>query len=266
MNNLIPKKIHYVWVGGKEKPDLVKRCIESWKKHCPDYEIIEWNDVVLEKIDNIYVKQAYENKKWAFVSDYLRLWVLYNYGGFYFDTDLEVTNNIDRFLEYKLVMGYEIWNGEISPLTAFLGAEKRNNVVRDLLDLYTDLPFIKNGEMDETTNVLRLSRWLGEKYDFNKPYDGTQFTKIKDDLVIFPYWFFCTPENNKENYSIHHFNGSWIDPYIRKTILKFGKYKIVRYKKRLGIEGTYLPLISGEKKVCEIIVTDKRKYCLIQSN
>ena len=106
MNNLIPKKIHYVWVGGKEKPDLVKKCIESWKKHCPDYEIIEWNDDVLKKIDNLYVKQAYENKKWAFVSDYLRLWALYHYGGFYCDTDLEITNNIDRFLEYNPLQVY----------------------------------------------------------------------------------------------------------------------------------------------------------------
>ena len=97
MRSLIPNKIHYVWVGGKEKPDLVKKCIESWKKHCPDYEIIEWNDDVLKEIDNLYVKQAYENKKWAFVSDYLRLYALYNYGGFYFDTDLEITNSIDRF-------------------------------------------------------------------------------------------------------------------------------------------------------------------------
>ena len=94
---MIPKIIHYVWVGNNEKPEIVLKCIESWKKYCPDFEIIEWNNDSLKEIDNKYVSQAFECKKWAFVSDYLRLYALKNFGGFYFDTDLEITNRLDNF-------------------------------------------------------------------------------------------------------------------------------------------------------------------------
>ena len=100
---MIPKKIHYVWVGTAEKPDSVIKCIESWKKYCPDYEIIEWGNEEFEKIKNKYARQAFENKKWAFVSDYIRLYALYNHGGIYLDTDVEITQNIDRFLVHDFV-------------------------------------------------------------------------------------------------------------------------------------------------------------------
>ena len=264
MNNLIPKKIHYVWVGGKEKPELVKKCIDSWKKYCPDYEIVEWNDDVLQQIDNLYVKQAYENKKWAFVSDYVRLWVLYHFGGFYCDTDLEITNSIESFRKHKMIIGFEIWNGEVSPLTALIGSEKGNKIIKAWLELYDDIPFIKNGEMDETTNVVRVSRWLQEVYDFKKPYDGTRLTKLREDVLIFPYWFFCTSENDKENYAIHHFNGSWLDPYVRKCKLSLGKYKLVRFRKRAKIKGDTLPILNNEIKICQFSFWGI-KWCVLKS-
>ncbi|MBQ7884186.1 MAG: hypothetical protein IJ320_07520 [Phascolarctobacterium sp.] len=198
MNSYIPKKIHYVWVGDKEKPALVESCIQSWRKYCPDYEIIEWGNDILKTINNTYVQEAYENKKYAFVSDYLRLYVLYKYGGFYFDTDLEITNNIDKFREYDaLVLGYEIWNGEVSPLTALIGSTKGNNVIREILNLYDNITFIKNGDLDETTNVVRIAKFLEERYGFKQPYDGTKFTKLKEDIVIFPYYFFVHQKTEK---------------------------------------------------------------------
>ena len=93
------KKIHYCWFGGNQKSDLILKCIDSWKKFMPDYEIIEWNESNFDINCNTYVKEAYNSKKWAFVSDYVRLWVIYNFGGIYFDTDVELINNIDDLLD-----------------------------------------------------------------------------------------------------------------------------------------------------------------------
>ena len=86
---MIPKKIHYCWFGGNEKSKLAKKCINSWKKYCPDYEIIEWNEENFKKNKNAYTRYCFENRKWAFLSDYVRLWVVANFGGIYFDTDVE---------------------------------------------------------------------------------------------------------------------------------------------------------------------------------
>ncbi len=139
---MIPKIIHYVWVGDNEKPEIVLKCINSWEKFCPDYKIIQWNKNSFKEIDNLYVKQAFECKKWAFVSDYLRLYALKQYGGFYFDTDLEITNSLDIFLNNNFVSGFENFNGKISPIiTALIGAGKGNSVICELLKEYDDIPF-----------------------------------------------------------------------------------------------------------------------------
>ena len=130
---MIPKKIHYVWVGNQPKSKLVKACIKSWKKYCSDYEIIEWNNDALMNIDNQYVREAFEEKKWAFVSDYLRLYALKTQGGFYCDADLEITNLLDEFLNLDFVTGYENYKGNIAPITALMGASKDNKIITDLL-------------------------------------------------------------------------------------------------------------------------------------
>ena len=97
---MIPKKIHYCWFGGNEKSKLAKKCINSWKKYCPDYEIIEWNESNFDVTKNDYLKFCYENKKWAFLSDLARLMIIYSEGGIYFDTDVEMIKNID-FLDNR---------------------------------------------------------------------------------------------------------------------------------------------------------------------
>lgn len=104
---MIPKIIHFVWVGGAPKPDLVLQCINTWRRFCPDYTIMEWGNDCLGEIDNQYVHEAFHEKKWAFVSDYIRLWALKKYGGFYFDSDLEITQDIDEFRKHKFVTGYD---------------------------------------------------------------------------------------------------------------------------------------------------------------
>lgn len=208
---MIPKIIHYVWVGENEKPELVQNCINSWKKHCPDYKFIEWNNESLKQIDNLYVTQAFECKKWAFVSDYLRLYALKNHGGFYFDTDLEITNNIDKFTKYSYVTGFEEFNKKIAPITAFIGAEKDNKIISDLLAEYENIEFIKNGKMDCTTNVTRISKYLTKTYNIELNANPNIELSIDENSKIFPVYYFCKKYDNKENYSIHHYNGSWID-------------------------------------------------------
>ena len=115
---MIPKKIHYTWFGHGEKPKLAKKCIASWKKYCPDYEIIEWNEDNFDVNMNPYTKMCYEQKKYAFLSDYVRLLVVYEQGGIYFDTDVEVINNIDFLLNEEAFIGFEID-----------GTEKQNGIV-----------------------------------------------------------------------------------------------------------------------------------------
>ena len=104
---MIPRKIHYCWFGRAQKPRLAIRCIESWKKFCPDFEIIEWNEDNFDVNQNAYSRYCYENKKWAFLSDYVRLAVVAKYGGVYFDTDVEAVRNIDDLLNYDAFYGFE---------------------------------------------------------------------------------------------------------------------------------------------------------------
>ena len=214
---MIPKIIHYVWVGNSPKTELVLKCIESWKKFCPDYEIIEWNNDSLKEINNLYVNQALEAKKWAFVSDYLRLYALKKFGGFYFDTDLEITQNIDEFLNNEFVSGYENWRGYYSPITALMGAKKDNKIISDLLGEYDNLRFVDEfGAMDLTPNTQRITNYFEKKYNLKPPYNSDEKVELGNDGVIYPSNYFCTPQKDKINYSIHHFNGSWKEDFDDK--------------------------------------------------
>ena len=148
--NKIPKKIHYCWFGNNELPEEQKKYIETWKKHCPDYEIKEWNEKNFDINSNKYVKEAYEAKKFAFVSDYVRLHALYNEGGIYMDTDIEVLKSFDVFLKHTAFIGFE----DLKHIgTGVIGAEKGNKWIRLLLKDYDNISFYtKNGEIDLTTN------------------------------------------------------------------------------------------------------------------
>ena len=104
---MIPKKIHYCWFGGNPYPDDFKQYLESWKENCPNYEYIEWNEKTFDIKCNKYVEEAYTSKKWAFVTDYVRLWAIYNFGGIYMDTDVEVLKPLDSFLLNEAFSGFE---------------------------------------------------------------------------------------------------------------------------------------------------------------
>ena len=235
---MIPKKIHYCWFGKNPLPEIAKKCIATWKKFCPDYEIIEWNEKNFDINSNAYVREAYENKKWAFVSDYVRLYALYNYGGIYMDTDVQVLKPLDFFLNEQAFSGFEAYD---RVPTGIMGAEKNHPFFRMLLDYYTDRRFVLNdGKFDYTTNVEVITRYCTER--------GLLLNNTKqavEGFTLYPFDYFCPKDyDTKEirltenSYTIHHFDGSWmpksqkIKEKIQKLIGKKMTNKVVEFKKK----------------------------------
>lgn len=219
---MIEKKIHYIWFGKNPLSPLALKCIESWKKYCPDYEIIEWNESNFDINSNQYVKEAYENKKWAFVSDYVRLYVLYYYGGIYMDTDVEVLSSLDPYLKNKAFSGFE--KAEQVP-TGIMASEKNHPFFKKLLDYYNDRPFIKeDGSLDLTTNVTTITNYfLEEGLELNNQLQTVA------DVTLYPNDYFCPKDCvtgkinlTKNTVTIHHFDGSWV-PQKNKVKAKIQK-------------------------------------------
>lgn len=219
---MIPKVIHYCWFGGNEKPEPLLKCIESWKKFCSDYEIIEWNESNYDFKNHEFMSKAYENKKWAYVSDVARLDIIYNHGGIYLDTDVEIIRNIDELLNNKSFFGLELELSSYYVNTGLgFGAEQYNPVVKKMLDEYNDVKFINDANNPlipcPVYNTNALSK-LGLSIDEDKMYE-------LEDTVIYPTDYFCPKNfftgviNTTDNtYSIHHFSASWHEKEIRKRI------------------------------------------------
>lgn len=195
---MIPKIIHYCWFGNGEKSELIERCMDSWKKYMPDYEIIEWNENNFDVNFIPFVKQAYINKKWAFVSDYVRAYALYNYGGIYLDTDVEITNTFDDFLPHGAFSGFE---KKGLSFTAVWGAKAKHHWPKKVLDFYERLHF--NNQIN--TNI--ITAILEKDYGIDKSIDDLQI--YNNDVYIYPSNYFCV--EMFKNYAIHHFEGSWDD-------------------------------------------------------
>jgi len=244
MENKIPKILHYVWVGGNPLTPLAEKCIESWKKFCPDYEIIRWDESNFDIESNLYCKQAYDNKKWAFASDYMRLWVLHEHGGIYMDTDVEVTKPLDKFLSLPAFSGFE--KKEYIP-TGIIAAAKGNLWTKKMLSYYdNDKSFIKpNGSLDLTTNVVTITNMTKEMYPELR-LDGTE--QHLEHVSFYPADFFCPIDlktkiltETKNTHTIHHFSGSWLHRGVMYKTLRcfkkmFGQHREESYKKRKKIE------------------------------
>ena len=223
---MIPKTIHYCWFGGNPLPKSAEDCIRSWEKHCPDYEIIEWNETNFDIDSNLYTKQAYENKKWAFITDVVRLYALYNYGGIYMDTDVEVIKPLDCFLHHHAFSGFE--DPENIP-TGIMAAEKGHPLFKRLLEYYDNRPFVVNGEPDLTTNVTTITKLLlTEGFVPNN-----SFQEIAG-FALYPYDYFCPRDIHtmqlvvtENTYTIHHFAGTWLPiEDMRRQKYKISKNKI----------------------------------------
>lgn len=262
---VIPKIIHYVWVGNAPKTELALRCIASWQKYLPDYEIIEWNNERLASIDNHYAHQAFSAKKWAFVSDYLRLYALHQMGGFYFDTDLEVTADLESFRHHHFVTGFEKFKGRTAPVTAMMGAAPGNLIIQSLLSAYDKKSFYKaDGSEDLTPNTGLISDLFARDFGLAKPYAGDQICQLSTDAFIYPSYYFCTPEVGKANFSIHHFNGSWFEEYSRKLLVYLAGYQLLRLKRNKVRTGE-LPLKTGERKIALLELSARYSLLLLKS-
>ncbi len=208
---MIPKIIHYCWFGGNPLPESAINCIESWKKFCPDYEIVEWNEDNFDVHICPYVSEAYKQKKWAFVSDYARFWILFNYGGLYFDTDVEIINSIDAVVKKGPFMGIEPTGGVAPGLG--IGAEKGMNIYSEILTYYKELHFMnEDGTLNEHTVVEYTSNIL-EKHGWRKE---EKIVQNISDITIYPDEYFCPYNYNtgkltitSNTVSIHHYTASW---------------------------------------------------------
>ncbi len=200
---MVPKRIIYCWFGKKEKPENVQNCISSWREHMPDWEILEINESNFNVEYNQYCKDAYKNKKWAYVSDVARLWALYEYGGVYMDTDVFVYQPLDRFLKYDFFTGFEQKN---FPVTATMGAKKNDELVKEMLEKYNNKIFITHDKwQDYETNTMIMSDVIGKYFDrMNMSYQE------KNNRAIFPRETFCWhDELTCDVYTKHLMFGSW---------------------------------------------------------
>ena len=198
---MIPKKIHYVWVGGNEKNNTIKQCMKTWGKHLEGYEVIEWNENNFDIDSHPFVKAAYKAKKWAYVSDYIRAYVIYKYGGIYLDTDILVLDNFDRFLNNRAFVGFE--NPQY-PFTAVVGAEPGHPLVKDMIEYYDRLDEYKFDF--EKNNTISVSDLLIKKYHCKV---GNKFQILDEDIAVYPDTVLCNPSEN--SISIHVFTGTWLE-------------------------------------------------------
>ena len=239
--NCIPKIIHYCWFGKEEKPPIVLNCIEGWNKVLKGYEIKEWNENNFDINSNKFVKQAYEAKKYAFVSDYVRVYALYNYGGIYLDTDVEVLKSFDNYLYNESFWGFEAGN---FIATSTIGAKKHNQIIKKFLEQYKNKVFITdNGGYNTETNVKTVSQIMK---DLGVELNG-RAQKIDNLATIYPMEVFSPYDyrtfkdfRNKYTVAIHHYYKSWIP---KKMLFKQKIKKIVirivginKYKRIIGIE------------------------------
>lgn len=209
----IPKTIHYFWFGKNQISEFHKECIESWKENCPEYEIIQWNETNYDITKNNYVRQAYESKKWAFVTDYARLDILYQYGGIYFDTDVKLIRNIDELLINEAFCTFGEWPSINSG--SGIGAIKHHIIIKEMRDNPRSKKnfILQDGSFDLTQNGVYESKIL-KKHGLKKDFS---IQNIKGMIVYPPDYFapvsvlgddaFVT----KNTYGVHYCKGSWVD-------------------------------------------------------
>lgn len=226
---LIPKKIHYCWFGKNPIPDRYKKWMESWRKFCPNYEIIEWNENNYDITKNKYMYQAYQNKKWAFVPDYARLDIIYNEGGIYLDTDVELVKNLDDFLYQDGFAGFE--SEKNVALGLGFGARKGLSIIRELRDQYEGMEF---KEVDSSRKLV-ASPVIQTSYLLDKGLKQNGSFQIIDGLSIYPEKVLCGKSMttgkiiiDEETRSIHHYDGSWLDVEHKEKVCA-SKEELKRY-------------------------------------
>lgn len=238
---MIPKVIHYCWFGRNPLPELAKKCIASWKKYLPDYEIKEWNEDNFDVNIIPYTKEAYSAEKYAFVSDYARFWILYNYGGLYFDTDVEVIKSIDDIIEKGAFMGCE--NEVKAEATALavapglgLGCNPGLGLFKEMLELYATLHFID--PISGSYNQKNIKTIVGYTTEVLCKHGLINTNEIQEcaGVWIYPKEYFCPinpitgeTKTTSNTRTIHHYAASWLKKtLLRRCLIKIFGISLVR--------------------------------------
>lgn len=233
---MIPKVIHYCWFGGAPLPKKEQKCMESWKKFAPDYKIVRWDESNYDVHKNKYMSDAYDRKKWGFVPDYARFDIIYQNGGIYLDTDVELVKPLDELLANEAYMGFESgkWiNGGIG-----FGAVAGNTLIKGLRDMYDDFTFIKdNGEINTTPSPYYITEYLVK----HGLVCNNTMQLLDDSMRIYPTEYFAAKDyvsgnvNMTENtISIHQYSATWLPR----------RKKIARVVKRVFGDELFERLIS----------------------
>lgn len=227
----IPKVIHYCWFGANPLPKSAEKCMKSWQKYCPDYKIIRWDESNFNINCTPYCQKMYNEKKWAFLSDYARLKIIYENGGIYLDTDVELVKPLDDLLENQCFMGIDttfmVSNG------LGLGAEKGHAFVKENIDFYDN---VNLSELEKplinspiTTELLMAKGGLDTQ---------SNLVQCVGEVTIYPPEYFCAKHTHTgeivitpNTYAIHHFTLSWASDEERQSTLKrWNMYKFERMK------------------------------------
>lgn len=246
---MIPKIIHYCWLSGDPFPESIQICIDSWKSKLPDYEFILWDTNRFNLNDSLWVKQAFESKKYAFAADFIRLYAVYHYGGIYMDTDVEVVKPFDELLHLPYFVGSE---GHDIIEAGVFGAEKETWWLKPCLDYYTNRVFVKaDGSYDTITLPNIMMKQIGLenaiKMDTAEHILMNDFRKNKNEVLMFPPEFFCAKnhgtgviEKTEHTFTIHHFAMSWVPKHVAfLPNIKRKLIKILGPKPILWLIGTF---------------------------
>lgn len=219
---MIPKKLHYVWLGGNQIPEEYQNYIDGWAKMMPDWEIVRWDETVFDVNCSSYCKQAYEAKRWAFVSDYVRVKVLYDEGGVYLDTDEEMVRPLDQFTEHSAVFGME---SGLKLQAGMFGCEPRSAVIGKILEYYNSINYIENSKQNNAVIGLHFENVLRKIYPNFRLCEEIQM--LGNGVVVYPSDYFCPdikkPLTNPNTHTIHHYAGTWLSKGQRMKI-KFNDF------------------------------------------
>ena len=206
---MIHKIIHYCWLSGEPYPENLKQCMDTWKEKLPDYEFVLWNFDRFDKDSSPWVSQAFDNKKYAFAADYIRLYAVYNYGGIYMDMDIEVLKPFDDLLDSNLMLAYE--NEEKTGIEAgCFGAEKGNCVIGECLNYYAGRSFVKSDGSFDTLPLPKIMENCLSIHTEIKLMDWHYFTNKS--------WRTGKIKTTGESYAVHHFAGSWCSEAMKKLV------------------------------------------------